>query len=49
VFAASEEKTAALLGIGVMKPDPALDRPSLAALTNVAALVMNSPDALTVR
>ena len=31
------------------RADPALDRTALAALTNVAALVMNSPDAYTVR
>jgi hypothetical protein len=49
VFAADERKTAALLGVGVVEPDPALDRVSLAAMTNVAALVMSSPDAYTVK
>jgi hypothetical protein len=49
LFGRDEQKTASLLGVGVEKPDPALDRASLAAMTNVAALVMNSPDAYTVR
>ena len=38
-----------MLDVGVVPADPALDRTALAALTNVAALVMNSPDAYTVR
>jgi hypothetical protein len=42
-------KVAGVLDVGVVPPDPALDRTALAALTNVAALVMNSPDAYTVR
>jgi Protein of unknown function (DUF1553)/Protein of unknown function (DUF1549)/Concanavalin A-like lectin/glucanases superfamily/Planctomycete cytochrome C len=49
VFVRDERKAEGLLGVGVSKPDPALDRASLAAMTNVAALVMNSPDAYTVR
>jgi hypothetical protein len=49
VFAANEQKTASLLDVGVVKPEEAIDRASLAAMTNVAALVMNSPDAYTVR
>ena len=49
IFAHDEQKAAALLGVGVAKPDPALDRASLAAMANVAALVMSSPDAYTVR
>jgi hypothetical protein len=49
LFARDEQKAAALLGVGVAKPDPALDRASLAAMANVAALVMSSPDAYTVR
>jgi hypothetical protein len=48
-LAGNEEKVAGLLAVGVAKPDPALDRVSLAAMTNVAALVMNSPDAYTVK
>jgi len=49
LFGRDEQKAAALLGVGVAKPDPALDRASLAAMANVAALVMSSPDAYTVR
>ena len=48
-LAANETKVAGLLAVGVVKPDPELDRLSLAAMTNVAALVMSSPDAYTVR
>jgi len=48
-LADNAQKVAGLLAIGVVAPDPKLDRVSLAALTNVAALVMNSPDAYTVR
>ena len=48
-LAGNEEKVAGLLAVGVAAPDPALDRVSLAAMANVAALVMNSPDAYTVR
>ncbi len=49
VFAANAQKTASLLAVGVVQPDPAMDPTSLAAMTNVAALVMNSPDAYTVK
>ena len=49
VFARDEQKAAALLAVGVTKADPNLDRASLAAMANVAALVMSSPDAYTVR
>jgi uncharacterized protein DUF1553/uncharacterized protein DUF1549/concanavalin A-like lectin/glucanase superfamily protein/cytochrome c len=49
VFAHDERKASALLGVGVAKRDPTLDRASLAAMANVAALVMSSPDAYTVR
>ena len=45
----NEQKVSSLLAVGVVAPDSALDRVSLAAMTNVAALVMNSPDAYTVR
>jgi len=48
-YANDEAKAASVLDVGVVPPDPALDRPALAAMTNVAALVMNSPDAYTVR
>ena len=49
VFAANEDKAINLLQVGVTAPDPELDAATLAAMTNVAALVMNSPDAYTVR
>jgi len=49
VYAAHADKTASVLNVGVVPPDATLDRAALAALTNVAAVVMNSPDAYTVR
>jgi hypothetical protein len=49
VFAANADKAKRLLEVGVVEPDPNFDRATLAAMTNVAALVMNSPDAYTVR
>ena len=48
-FGADPDKARALLEVGVTDPDPSLDAATLAALTNVAAVVMNSPDAYTVR
>jgi hypothetical protein len=48
-YAGNDAKIAGVLDVGVVPVDPALDRTALAALTNVAALVMNSPDAYTVR
>jgi hypothetical protein len=48
-YEGNEAKIAGVLDVGVAPVDAALDRASLAALTNVAALVMNSPDAYTVR
>ena len=48
-FAVDTAKRDALLKVGVTPADSALDATSLAALTNVAAVVMNSPDAFTVR
>ena len=48
-YAGNDAKIASVLEVGVVPPDPALDGATLAALTNVAALVMNSPDAYTVR
>jgi hypothetical protein len=48
-YAADDAKIASVLDVGVVPADAALDRTQLAALTNVAALVMNSPDAYTVR
>ncbi len=49
VFAAAPEKATALLSTGVAPVDPGVNTVRLAAMTNVAALVMNSPDAYTVR
>jgi hypothetical protein len=48
-YLGNDAKIASVLDVGVVPVDPALDRVALAALTNVAALVMNSPDAYTVR
>jgi hypothetical protein len=48
-YRGNDAKIASVLDVGVVPADPALDRTSLAALTNVAALVMSSPDAYTVR
>jgi len=48
-YAGNDAKVAGVLDVGVVPADPALDRTALAALTSVAALVMNSPDAYTVR
>ena len=48
-YAGNDAKIAGVLEVGVVPAEPALDRTALAALTNVAALVMNSPDAYTVR
>jgi hypothetical protein len=48
-YAGNDAKIASVLDVGVVPADASLDRATLAALTNVAALVMNSPDAYTVR
>jgi hypothetical protein len=48
-YAGNDAKIASVLDVGVVPTDPGLDRATLAALTNVAALVMNSPYAYTVR
>jgi hypothetical protein len=48
-YAGNDAKIAGVLEVGVMPADPDLDRAALAAMTNVAALVMSSPDAYTVR
>jgi hypothetical protein len=45
----NDAKASSVLDVGVVPADPSLDRTTLAAMTNVAALVMNSPDAYTVR
>jgi hypothetical protein len=49
LFEGDPQKAARLLSIGVTPPDSGLDAVPLAALTQVAGLVMNSPDAFTVR
>jgi len=48
-FAGDTERAAKLLNVGVGAADPSLNAVELAAMTNVAALVMNSPEAYTVR
>ena len=48
-LAADPGKARSLLAVGVTQPDANLDPVELAAMTNVAALVMNSPDAYMVR
>jgi hypothetical protein len=48
-FGADKAKRDALLKVGVTPADATLDATALAALTNVAAVIMNSPDAFTVR
>ena len=49
VYSEDESKARALINTGITQPDPTVDPMTLAALTNVAALVMNSPEAWTVR
>jgi hypothetical protein len=48
-FATDPDKAKRLLSVGVAPADSAVDAVSLAALTNVTALVMNSPDAYSIR
>ncbi len=48
-FLADEARARELIATGVTEPDPDLEPATLAALTNVAALIMNSPEAYTVR
>ena len=48
-YAGNDAKISSVLDVGVVPADAALDRTALAAMTNVAALVMSSPDAYTVR
>ena len=49
IFAANAAKREQLLSAGVTEADASLDATDLAAMTLTAALVMNSPDAYTVR
>jgi mono/diheme cytochrome c family protein len=44
-----EQSAAALLHSGVTPVPPAIDKRKLAALTNVTAVIMNTPDAYTLR
>ena len=48
-FRRAPENAEALVSIGVTAVNASLDRPRLAALTSAAALIMNSPDAYTIR
>jgi hypothetical protein len=48
-YAGNDARISSVLDIGVVPANASLDRATLAAMTNVAALVMNSPDAYTVR
>jgi mono/diheme cytochrome c family protein len=48
-FSADRDAAVRLLKTGVTPADPALDPVRLAALTNLAAVIMNTPDAYTVR
>jgi hypothetical protein len=48
-FTADGESAAKLLKTGVAPADPQLDPVRLAAMTNLAAVVMNTPDAYTIR
>lgn len=48
-FSSVPEQADALLKVGVTEANQDIDHIALAAMTNVAALVMNSPDAYTIR
>ena len=48
-YQGAPENAEAFVSIGITEVDPSIDRPRLAALTSVAALIMNSPDAYTIR
>ena len=48
-YNANPVKRRALLNVGVLPAQEDLDPAALAAMTQVAGLVMNSPDAYTVR
>ena len=48
-MASAREDVTKLMSIGVAPPDPNVDQVQVAALTMVAAAVMNSPDAYTLR
>ena len=48
-YTGNPAKAQALLDVGVLAVSADLDPAALAAMTQVAGLVMNSPDAYTVR
>jgi hypothetical protein len=48
-YAADRESAVTLLQVGVTPPDASLDPVLLAALTNLTTVVMNTPDAYTLR
>jgi uncharacterized protein DUF1553/uncharacterized protein DUF1549/concanavalin A-like lectin/glucanase superfamily protein/cytochrome c len=48
-FSADRDAADKLLAVGVTGADPGLDKVQLAALTNVTTVVMNTPDAYSVR
>jgi hypothetical protein len=48
-FTADRPAADKLLAVGVTKPDPKLDAVRLAALTNVTTVIMNTPDAYSLR
>lgn len=48
-FSSSPEQANDLLDVGVLERNDSIDVTSLAAMTNVAAMLMNSPDAYTIR
>jgi hypothetical protein len=48
-YASAPAEAQRLLRIGVTPPDARLDAGLLAAMTGAAALIMNSPDAYTIR
>jgi hypothetical protein len=48
IFAADKKKAEDLVHAGVQPVDPSVDVTRMAALSNVAAAVMNSPDAYSI-
>ena len=48
-FTADPAAAGQLLAVGVTRPDPRIDPLALAALTNVTTVVMNTPDAYSLR
>ena len=48
-FAADHDAAEKLLAVGVTRPDASVDKMQLAALTNVTTVVMNTPDAYSLR